>query len=213
LRIDLGEKLNKAFVPLWKDKSRYLVLWGGAGSGKSVFAAQKLVYRAVTEPGHKFLVVRKVAKTIRQSAFAEVRNVIGSWDLGHLFVANKTDMEISCINGSRFIFAGLDDVEKLKSIMGITSTWVEEASELEMSDFQQIDLRLRGSTNNYKQHVVSFNPVFVTHWLKGYFFDSSKESVRTHHSTYLDNEFIDDEYIGVLVRLRKLTHIIILFMH
>jgi len=45
--------------------------------------------------------------------------------------------------------------------------------------------------------------VFVTHWLKGYFFDSGKESVRTHHSTYLDNEFIDDEYIGVLGALKE----------
>ena len=44
---------------------------------------------------------------------------------------NRTDMTISMPNGSMIIFAGLDDVEKLKSIYGITGIWVEEASELE----------------------------------------------------------------------------------
>ena len=38
---------------------------------------------------------------------------------------------------------GLDDVEKLKSIYDITGIWIEEASELEEGDFNQLDIRLR----------------------------------------------------------------------
>ena len=43
---------------------------------------------------------------------------------------NKSDMLLTFENGSVIIFAGLDDVEKLKSIYGITGIWVEEASEI-----------------------------------------------------------------------------------
>ena len=45
---------------------------------------------------------------------------------------NKGDLWIGFPNGSEILFAGLDDVEKLKSIYDITGIWIEEASELEM---------------------------------------------------------------------------------
>ena len=50
------------FLPLFADKHRYLVLKGGGGSGKSIFAGRKICERATSEPGHRFLVCRKVAE-------------------------------------------------------------------------------------------------------------------------------------------------------
>jgi len=96
-------------------------------------------------------------------------------------------------SGSEIIFAGLDDVEKLKSISGITGIWIEEASELQESDFNQLDIRLRGVTKYYKQIILSFNPISVTHWLKKRFFDHESEKAHTHQSTYLDNRFLPVE--------------------
>ncbi|MCX6162239.1 MAG: phage terminase large subunit [Ignavibacteriae bacterium] len=46
------------------------MLFGGAGSGKSIFAGQKLLLRSLKETGHKFLLIRKVARTIRGSQFS-----------------------------------------------------------------------------------------------------------------------------------------------
>ena len=66
----LPEVVNKVYYPLFLDESRYLVLYGSAGSGKSVFITQKILKRVIEEPGHKFLVIRKVGKTIRESVFA-----------------------------------------------------------------------------------------------------------------------------------------------
>lgn len=200
----LPELTNECYYPLYWNESRYLVLYGGAGSGKSVFTAQKIVYRMVSETGHRFLVVRKVAKTIRNSVFAEIKGVISDWGLTELFDENKSAMEITCVNGNIIIFCGLDDVEKLKSIKGITSVWIEEASEVEQSDFQQINLRLRGVTRNYKQIVISFNPVIITHWLKTYFFDDEKEGTFTLKTTYRDNRFIDPEYAKVIEALKDI---------
>lgn len=204
-RVDLAalpKLTNPVYYPLYKNQNRYLVLYGGAGSGKSVFAAQKTIRRMLEEPGHKILVVRKVAKTLRQSTFALLCQIISDWNLGEIFEINKTEMEIRCINGSQVIHAGLDDVEKIKSIQGITSIWIEESSELEKADFMQLDLRLRGKLKYYKQITLSFNPISVSHWLKTEFFDNPKEDAFTLKTTYKDNKFLDDEYIKVLMALK-----------
>jgi len=72
---------SPAFVPLFKDNSRYQVAWGGAGSGKSHIVARKILYRTVKEieKPHKFLVVRKVNRTIKRSVFTLFRNLISLW--------------------------------------------------------------------------------------------------------------------------------------
>lgn len=210
VRVDLRalpRLTNPVYYPLHRDRSRYLVLYGGAGSGKSVFAAQKLVVRTLTEPGHKILVLRKVAKTLRNSAFAQVQAVIAQWGLGKLFRANKSDLEIRCINGSQFIFAGLDDAEKLKSITGITAVWIEEASELTQDDFTQVDLRLRGLSKHYKQIILTFNPISVTSWLKARWFDRPDPEATVLKTTYQDNRFLDDAYIRVLEGLKDKDHV------
>lgn len=201
--IDVDDIMNEWAHPILDDSSRYLVLYGGAGSGKSVAAAQKLIIRMMEEKPHKFLVVRKVATTLRNSVYSLIRGTIADWGVGQFFDIHKGDMDITCANGNQIIFAGLDDVEKLKSIHGITGMWLEEASELLQEDFQQLDLRLRGNTKHYKQIMISFNPISITHWLKLVFFDSKKPNSTVIHTTYKDNLFIDDEYKGTLEALRE----------
>lgn len=196
--------INGCYRPLLDNDSRYLILYGGAGSGKSYFAAQKIILRMLEEDNHKFLVVRKVAKTLRESTFSLLKGVISDWGLSHLFEVNKTEMAITCIhNGNTIIHAGLDDVEKMKSIHGITGLWLEEASEMEQQDYQQLDLRLRGYTSHYKQIIISFNPISALHWLKSVFFDKKKKNATIKHTTYLDNEFIDDSYKEVLEGMKE----------
>lgn len=201
---DLPDMTNNCYYPLYKNKNRYLVLMGGGGSGKSVFAAQKLIVRILTEPKHRILVVRKVARTMKQSVFALLRGLINDWGLSSIFRINKTDMTIKCINGNEILFAGIDDPEKIKSIYNITSVWIEEASELEPDDFRQLDIRLRGHTISYKQMLLTFNPISVTHWLKAEFFDSKKEDSFTLHTTYKDNKFLDEAAIAVLERFKDI---------
>lgn len=199
---DIDDIMNEWAHAILDDHSRYLILYGGAGSGKSVAAVQKMLIRMLEEKGHKFLVVRKVANTMRNSVFSLIRGTLADWGLSEFFKINKSDMDITCQNGNQIIFAGLDDVEKLKSIHGVTSVWIEEASELLIEDFQQLDLRLRGNTKHYKQIMISFNPISITHWLKQIFFDIKKTNSTVIHTTYKDNKFIDDEYKATLESLR-----------
>lgn len=188
-----------------EDKSRYFILYGGAGSGKSVFVGQKILLRLLKEKNHRFLVARKVGRTLRNSVFSLFKDLISQWGLNNLFTINKTEMTITCINGNSIMFVGLDDVEKLKSIAGVTGIWIEEASEINKTDFDQLDLRLRGKTANYKQIIITFNPTSDQSWLKKEFFDRKVENSRILRTTYLDNKFIDDEYKKTLERLKE-TH-------
>jgi phage terminase large subunit len=190
---------NDVYVPLIRKENRYVILFGGAGSGKSVFAGQKLLLRSLKETGHKFLLIRKVARTIRGSQFSLLKSLIENGNLGEFFYIRESDLSITCkLNGNTFISAGMDDREKIKSIHGITSIWIEEATELNLQDFRQIDLRLRGKTPHYKQILLTFNPVDALHWLNTV---QLKNSVKLK-TTYKDNKFIDDEYYTVLEGLK-----------
>ena len=201
----LRETSNAAFLPLFFDRHRFLVLKGGGGSGKSVFAGRKVLERASTEPGHRFLVVRKVARTLRESCFEQLKSQAYEFyadQVAFIPRGKGSDMYIKFKNGSEIIFAGLDDVEKLKSIYDITGIWVEEASELLEGDLNQLDIRLRTDTPYYLQMILTFNPISITHWLKARFFDRRDPRARVHESTYKDNRFLTEEAVKTLEGFR-----------
>ncbi|MDD6174926.1 MAG: PBSX family phage terminase large subunit [Firmicutes bacterium] len=205
VQVDPGT-VNAVYRPLLDCKKRYLVLYGGAGSGKSYFLAQRYLLRLLSG-GHNLLVVRKVARTNRDSTFALFRQVIAQWQLEEFFSVRESDCRIRCVlNGYSILFAGLDDVEKLKSVTCengvLTDIWIEEASEIAESDFNQLDVRLRGGTAE-KQICLSFNPISANHWLKRRFFDRQEENAAVLHTTYRDNAFLDEGYRALLESYRS----------
>ncbi len=206
MKITISKKVfNKVYLPYLENDKRFLIFYGGAGSGKSMFCAQRFIYLLLKEKKCNLLVVRAVGKTNRDSTFAQLLQVIQDWNLSSLFKANMSDMRISCINSNQVVFYGLDDVEKLKSITfkngEMTHIWIEEASEITREDFNQLNLRLRGGKSK-KQIVITFNPISVSHWLKARFFDYKEENMQVVHTTYKDNEFLDNEYKNQLEAFR-----------
>lgn len=190
--------INDCYIPYLSNTKRYLHLWGGSGSGKSVFAAQKVLIRLKTEKPHRILCIRKVANTLRSSVYQLLRDTIDDMGLNGEFTINKSEMRFIHQSGNEILLAGLDDVEKLKSIAGITSIWIEEATELLESDFDQLDLRLRGETANYKQIMFTYNPISERHWLKARFHDKPIDEFDCLRTTFVDNHFIDSDYKKVL---------------
>ena len=193
-------RYNPHFSRCFASEHRYLILKGGAGSGKSVFAAQKIVARTINETGHRFLVMRKVSNTIRESVWTLIIDTFRAMQRIDLLRINKTDRVIEYLpNGNQIIFAGVDDPEKLKSITRITGAWLEEMTEFDETDLDQLDLRLRGKTEWFKQIIGTFNPIDVDHWIKPKFFDGDQPDTFTHESTFRDNVFLDQEYKQMLL--------------
>ena len=194
---------NDTFLPLLFCRSRFLVMCGGGGSGKSIFAGRKILERCTTEPGHRVLVVRKTAKSLQESCFRQLKTQANEHYARTISGISQNPMRIRFRNGSEIIFSGLDDVEKLKSIHGITMIWIEEASEISEFDFNQLNIRLRDKCPYYHQIIVTFNPISITHWLKKRFFDRSDPRATTHRSSYKDNRFLSEENIKTLEDFRE----------
>ena len=160
---------NDVFYPYLDCMARTQIFYGGASSGKSVFLAQRAIYD-ILRGGRNYLVTRQIGRTIRGSVFAEIIRVITNWNMLSLFNINKSEMLITCNNGYQVIFAGLDDVEKLKSLVpakgALTDIWIEEATEIDRSSLKQLYKRQRGGSEDVpKRLMLSFNPILQTHWI------------------------------------------------
>ena len=126
----------------------------------------------------------------------------------------KSPLQLTCrTNGNQIIFRGVNDDqqrEKLKSITfprgKLTDVWIEEATEITQADFEIIDDRLRGELppGQFYQIRMTFNPVNQNHWIKRMFFDRPDPNVLAHHSTYLDNRFIDAAYHARMERRKEI---------
>ncbi|WP_290776378.1 PBSX family phage terminase large subunit [Anaerofustis sp.] len=195
--IEISKKVfNEVYIPYLDNDDRLLIFYGGAGSGKSVFVAQRYIYKILNNNLCNILVVRKTGNTNRTSTFALFKQIINKWNMRDIFDINKSDFTITCnINRNQIIFKGLDDVEKIKSTTfesgELTDVWIEEASEAEESDYKQLNVRLRGGKSK-KQIVMSLNPIDVNHWIKTSLIDKGKATYL--HTTYKDNQFIDEQY-------------------
>jgi phage terminase large subunit len=181
--------VSSSFEPLLEDRHRYLVMCGGRGSGKSEFAGRKIFYRCMVEGRHRFLIMRKIRKTLEESVIFLMRRILAENDIAHEY--NKSDRTIAFAGPhgtSELVFEGLDDPEKIKSIAGITSMWIEEATEFSRDDFLMVDLCLREPGPGYKQIILSFNPIESrARWLKEAFFGAVPHADATAHNSTVDD--------------------------
>jgi phage terminase large subunit len=215
--MDIKIQANPGFRVVNQSRKRYIVEKGSAGSGKSVDAAQEYILRMMRDKGRNLVAMRKSDITNRDSTFAELTGAIYRMfgdKAGLYWAINMSPLKLTCrANGNQIIFRGMNDDkqrEKLKSITfqrgKLTDVWLEEATEFTQADFEIIDDRLRGELppGQFYQIRMTFNPVNKNHWIKKVFFDIPDENVLTHHSTYLENRFIDAAYRARMER-RKLV--------
>jgi predicted phage terminase large subunit-like protein len=204
------EVFNDLYLPYLHAPQHWQIFYGGSLAGKSVFIAQRCVVDLL-EGGRNYLVLRNVARTSRQSTFAEIKRVMSTWGVDDLFESNKSDLTITCRNGYQAIFAGLDDVEKLKSITPakdvLTDVWVEEATETSRDAIFHLEQLLRGKSKKPKRITLSFNPIVSTHWIVQEFFNDVPYDQKVFQSdnklivksTYQDNvRFLTQQDIDTL---------------
>lgn len=192
---------NDVYYPLLFNYSkRYEVYYGGAGSGKSVFIAQKIIVKALNNK-RKVLVIRKYGTTLKDSVFQLVVDILKKWKIYDYCKINLTTYTITLPNESMILFKGLDDSEKIKSITDITDVWCEEATELSLDEFTQLDLRLRALVDGL-QIYLSFNPISKVNWVYKKWFDKdAKYDISETYilkTTYKDNKFLPEAYIKAL---------------
>lgn len=200
--------VNDTYLPYLEATQYTQIFFGGSSSGKSYFLAQRTVMDNMN--GYNYLICRNVGNTIKKSVFNEIWKSICNMQLAMFYDRNRTDLTITNRrNNKQILFAGLDDVEKLKSITPIDGVlervWIEEATEVKREAYLQLKKRLRGRTDKHKGIIISFNPVLKTHWIYQEFFagkwDESKNLYQDDRllilkTTYKDNKYLtpDDIY-------------------
>jgi len=197
------ELFNYKYIPLLRDKNRYIFLMWWWWSWKSKFTAQKEIIKSF-EKWNRLLWVRKVKDTIKDSVFAELEWVIDDWKLNDYFQITKSPLYIkNKLSWSDVIFRWLDDVEKIKSVKWVTRVWLEEATEADEWDFDQLDIRLRWIWKEL-QITCTYNPISDQHWLiTQYWNKKDLPDMTLCHSTYKDNRFVwHEHYDKVMLRLK-----------
>jgi phage terminase large subunit len=193
-------EIHKKYSPITESDSRYFIVTGGRGSGKS-FTLTLLLVLLTYEAGHVILFTRYTLTSAYVSIIPEfiekleLLNIFGDFHITKDEIVNKR-------TGSKIIFKGIktssgDQTANLKSLQGVTTFVLDEAEELTNEDtFDKIDLSVR---NMLKQNrvILILNPTTKEHWIYNRFFESkgvqegsnvTKGNITYIHTTYEDNK-------------------------
>lgn len=191
--------LNKKYQALFNSDSRYYVITGGRGSGKS-FACNTFLVLLTYEKGHRILFTRYTMTSAGMSIIPEFIEKLELMGILDQFTVTKTEI-INNLTGSSIYFSGIrtssgDQTAKLKSIQGVSSFVLDEAEELtDEESFDKIDfsIRAKGVKNRC---ILILNPTTKENWIYQRFFQNrgipdgfngTKENITYIHTTYLDN--------------------------
>ena len=203
-----GLKLNKKYLVFNKSYSRYFIVTGGRGSGKS-FAVNSVLLLLTYQAGHTILFTRY---TLRAASISIIPEFIEKLELLGVIDQFKItrDEIINKGNGSKIIFRGIktssgDQTANLKSLTGITTWVMDEAEELNDENiFDKIDLSVRNKIQENRV-ILILNPTTKEHFIYKRWFEDrgvaagsniTKEDTTYIHTTYLDNlENLSESYI------------------
>lgn len=155
------------YLPLLTMRKRRKMLYGSRDSAKSHFVAQAIIVRMLSEK-FKGLLVRKTYASIKESQWQTIKEIIESYGWADLFEFRVAPLQITCkLTGARLIALGMDNAGKAKSVKDVSLVWYEEFDELELADFTQTTLSIRGKNI---EEWFTWNSTPTDHWVLGRFF-------------------------------------------
>lgn len=198
------------------NKTRYFVITGGRGSGKS-FEVGRFTSLLSFESGHKILFTRQTMTSAHLSIIPEFQEKIDLLEFNGRFEIKKTEIK-NKESGSDIIFRGIktssgDQTANLKSLQGVT-TWIldeaEEQTDEKIFDKINLSVRQKGKQNRV---LLILNPATKEHWIYKKFFEDRgvqegfngvKGDCTYIHTTYLDNiENLDESFINEVENIKE----------
>lgn len=190
--------LNPKYKTFGSD-SRYFIVTGGRGSGKS-YSINLLLLLLTYESGHVILFTRYTLTSAHVSIIPEFIDKIDVLDKHSDFHITKDEI-INLRTGSKILFKGIKtssgtQTANLKSLAGVTTWILDEAEELTDEDtFDKIDYSIR-SKDKQNRVILILNPATKEHFIYQKFFEAKgieagsntiKGDTTYIHTTYLDN--------------------------
>lgn len=190
--------LNPKYKAFGND-SRYFIVTGGRGSGKS-YSINLLLLLLTYETNHVILFTRYTLTSAHVSIIPEFIDKIDLLDKHSDFHITKDEI-INLRTGSKILFKGIKtssgtQTANLKSLAGVTTWVLDEAEELTDEDtFDKIDYSIRHK-DIQNRVILILNPATKEHFIYQKFFESRgveagvnmiKGDTTYIHTTYKDN--------------------------
>jgi phage terminase large subunit len=151
---------------LLQSRATEIIISGPAGTGKTRACLEKIVWFARRYPKSRHLIVRKTRASLSETALVTLeRDVLGE---SHPLVLNGPSrphrVSYTFANGSQIVVSGLDKPERLLSA-DYDMIYVQQAEEIEESDWEFLITRLRSNKTPYQQIIGDCNPDRPGHWI------------------------------------------------
>lgn len=197
--MDIDLEIPRKARPLYDQRARYKILWGGRGSGKTESVARILIVLSMGSR-LRILCARETQTSIKESVHSVIVRVIRDLGLERFF--RITDRAITNEMGSEFIFSGLSDevIDGIKSMDSPDIVWCEEASSLTWGTWDKLDPTIRAShseiwcTLNRDQDLDPVSQIFIVN-------DPPPNAI-VIEMEYWDNRFFPDVLREQMERMR-----------
>ena len=208
-------QINNKYNLLGSD-SRYFVITGGRGSGKS-YSLNSFLLLLTYEPDHVILFTRYTLTSAHVSIIPEFIDKIETAKALEDFKITKDEI-VNLRTGSKILFRGIrtsagTQTANLKSLANVTTWVLDEAEELVDEDvFDKIDfsIRAKGIQNRV---ILVLNPATKEHFIYKRFFeqrgvqDGSNRVLKDTtyiHTTYLDNyKHLSESFIRQVESMKR----------
>lgn len=209
-------ELNPKYRPLFIGDSRYYLVLGGRGSGKS-FSVAIAVLLMTFEKGNNVLYARYTMTSASTSIIPEMSDKIALLGLEEHFHVTQREI-VNKTTGNTIYFRGLKagsgtQTANLKSLANIGTFVLDEAEECPSeSVFEKVDLSIR--TKGVQNRVILvMNPATKASWIYDRFFQSrgldgalnaTIDDTTYIHTSYLDNkDNLDPSFLDSIERIKE----------
>lgn len=156
-------------VQLFENRAPEILVSGAAGTGKSRGALEKIHLAMMKYAGAKALILRKTASSLAGSGLQTwqqfvVKEAMESGEVTYFGGSKREPAQYRYANGSTVMVGGLDDPTKIMSTE-YDMIYIQEATELTITDWEFCNTRLRNGVMPYQQLLADANPNAPTHWL------------------------------------------------
>ena len=199
------------YIPLFNDTNFIILMYGSRNSAKTDFACFLKIWRCLTLPYFKCLMVRRVQSNVNKSIYSKIKSICSRYGIERFFRFSDHTSTIKCYNGNSFLPAGtyetLGSTGTSKSTDDPTDALVDEMDELTETEWRKLIFSIRGSENLQVLGLFNTHIVDESHWIFKMFFlpvdkfekkdgshtyvPSKRRNTTILHTTFFMNPFIN----------------------
>ena len=172
---------EKNYDALYNHEARFIINEGGSRSSKTYSLCQLLMVYCLQNPNKVVSIIRKTFPALRATAMRDFLEVLKEAGIYEKTSHNMSEHIYTFPNGSIVEFFSVDDEQKIRGRKRHVA-WCNEANELFLDDFTQLNMRTE------QKLIFDYNPSDSNSWL----YELPKDESILIKSTYRDNPFLPD---------------------